>query len=208
MKTLRKTRTCSEEGDAHLEMLIALVASGDKQAFRDLYERVRTALFYCALRVVGRREIAEDVLQEAFLAIWKLSPDYSVDRGSALAWMMVITRTRGVDILRRRVRGRENMTFGFEEGEEESLLSDQPDLGKTLDDKRLQAAASWSLSQLKSTQRQVITLAYLSDMSHSEVALRTGMPIGTVKTYVRRGLKNLREVMITPLSPAHCKLDE
>ena len=201
MKDLREAQISTKESDAHLQILIGQIATGDRQAFRELYDRVRTTLFYCALKVVRRRETAEDVLQEAFLAIWRLAPNFQADRGSAMAWMMVITRTRAVDSLRRRAASRENLTFDFDEEQEENLIFDQPNLDNALDLKRRYALACWGLGQLRATHRQVLTLKFLNEMTYSEVSMHSGMPIGTVKTYVRRALKNLRETLTADLAP-------
>lgn len=203
MKSLRTERKASSEGDAHLEHLVYQVAVGDIGAFRDLYEISRVSLYYCALKVVRRRETAEDVLQEAFLTIWRLAPDFAADRGSAMAWMMVVTRSRAIESLRRQVTHQEKLTFALEEHDEETIPSSQPDPGSALDVKRLYEAACRHVGQLKPTQRNVLRMAFLSDMSHSEVALHTAMPIGTVKTHVRRGLTNLREAMVAQANPAH-----
>ena len=202
MKQLRTQQIALRSGDAHLDNLVHQVAAGDTQAFRDLYELSRTPLYYCALKVVRRREIAEDALQEALLTIWRLAPDFASGRGSAMAWMMVITRSRAIEILRRQVVNRENLTFSLEEDDWDSLLSDQPEPASALDAKRLCAKAYCGLSQLKTNQRCVLSLAFLSEMTHCEVASHTGMPIGTVKTYVRRGLVSLRRGMGVELNVA------
>ena len=203
MKSLCAARNGLTDGDLLLENLVHQVAAGDAQAFRYLYDLSRISLYYCALKVVRRREIAEDVLQEAYLTIWRLAPDFLAERGVAMAWMMVITRSRAIESLRRLVTSRENLTFSLEEREEETSPVDQPDPGSALDVKRLCEAACCHVDRLKTAQRNVLRLAFLSDMSHSEVASCTGMPLGTVKTCVRRGLSNLRNAMIVQASPAH-----
>lgn len=202
MKSLRGERKASTEGDAHLEKLVRRVEAGDALAFRLLYDLTRTALFYCALKVVRKRETAEDVLQEAFLAIWKLAPDFVAERGSAMTWMMLITRSRAIDSVRRQITNRENLTVAFEEGDEEIIQGPQTDPGFALDAKRLHEAACRHVGQLEASQRQAFELAFLSDMTHNEVALHTGMPLGTVKTRIRSVLSKLRIVMIAKPHPS------
>jgi RNA polymerase sigma factor (sigma-70 family) len=202
MKSSRTVGNPSADGDTHLENLVHQIAAGDSQAFRDLYDLSRISLYYCALKVVRRKEIAEDVLQEAYVTIWRLAPDFVAERGVAMAWMTVITRSRAIESLRRLVTSRESLTVSFEERDEETLPSDQPDPGSALDLKRQCESLCRHVGQLKATQRNVLRLAFLSDMTHSEVASCTGMPIGTVKTCARRGLSNLRNAMIVQASPA------
>ncbi|MFM9429036.1 RNA polymerase sigma factor (sigma-70 family) [Variovorax sp. GrIS 2.14] len=199
MEPLRIGPKAHTERDEQLVHLVHQVAAGDMQAFRDLYELSRVSLYYCALKIVRRRELAEDVMQEAFLTIWRLAPEFAADRGSVLAWMMVITRSRAIDSLRGRITSRESMTFAFEANYEETIPSDQPYLASALDVKRLSEAARRHVSELKTTERTVLRLAFLSDMSHSEVALHTAMPIGTVK---RAGPGNLNNPVSVETAPA------
>lgn len=85
------------DGEAHLEKLVCSVATGDAQAFRDLYELSHGVLYRWAFKVCRRRETAEDILQEAFMKIWVLAPAFAPERGSAMAWMIVITRSRAIE---------------------------------------------------------------------------------------------------------------
>ena len=120
-----------------------------------------------------------------------------------MAWMMVITRRRAIGSLRRLVPSRGNLTLSSEQHGEEGSPANQPDPGSALDVKRLSEAVRCHVDQLKTMQRNVLTLAFRSDMSTSEVASCTGMPIGIVKTCVLRGLINLRAAMIVQASLVH-----
>lgn len=97
--------------------------------------------------------------------------------------------------MRRQVTNRESLTFDLDDRDEEQSSSDQLDPGSVLDSKRFYEEACWHLGQLKAPQRDLLRLAYLSDMSHSDIASHNAMPIGTVRTYIRRGLTNLRAAM-------------
>jgi RNA polymerase sigma factor (sigma-70 family) len=195
MQPSRSAQKTLAESDSHLEKLVRSVATGDTQAFRDLYELSHSVLYRWAFKVCRRRETAEDVLHEAFLKIWIFAPAFAPERGSAMAWMMVITRSRAIESMRRQVTNRQNVTFDLEDCDEQHLSSDQLDPGSALDFKRVYEAACWHVDQLKTPQRDLLRLAYLSDMSHSEIASHNAMPIGTVKTHIRRGLTNLRAAM-------------
>lgn len=195
MQSSRSAQKPLTDGDAHLEKLVCSVATGDAQAFRDLYELAHSVLYRWAFKVCRRRETAEDILQEAFLKIWIFAPAFAPERGSAMAWMIVITRSRAIESMRRQVTSRESVTFDLDDRDEEHFSSDQSDPGSVLDSKRFYEAACWHVGQLKAPQRDLLRLAYLSDMSHSEIASHNAMPIGTVKTHIRRGLTNLRAAM-------------
>lgn len=193
-----------ESRDAELRLIELLRTVGDadqhslhvrEAAFRELYERTSSRMYGLALRVTGDREFAEDVLQEAFLYIWRTADGYRDSLSPPLAWMGVVVRSRALDFLRRRAAQRTDRTVAFDEAVHDGV---DDGAGSPLD------VADWSeqawalhqcLRKLEARQREVLSLAYLRDMSHGELAQQLKLPIGTVKTWIRRGIDQLRGCM-------------
>lgn len=181
--------------DAELMALIDRVGRRDETALRLLYDRTSPKLFGLALRVVRQREWAEDVVQEAFMTIWRVAGDYRATLSPPMAWMGLIVRSRALDLLRKRTADRAQLTQEFDEVMEDTLQSDAPDPSTTADASQQAWALHQCLSQLEGRQREVVSLAYLRDLSHSEMAEQLKLPLGTVKTWIRRGLEKLRVCM-------------
>lgn len=181
--------------DAELMALIDRVGLRDEAALRLLYDRTAPKLFGLALRVVRQREWAEDVVQEAFMTIWRIAGDYRATLSPPMAWMGLIVRSRALDLLRKRTADRAQLTQEFDEIMEDTMQSDAPDPSATADASQQAWALHQCLSQLEGRQREVVSLAYLRDLSHSELAEQLKLPLGTVKTWIRRGLEKLRVCM-------------
>jgi RNA polymerase sigma factor (sigma-70 family) len=190
--------------DQHLIALITRVAarSGDgsrpgdcEAALRELYDLTSPKLYGVALRVVSNREWAEDVLQDAYLNIWRIAGDYRVALSPPMAWMGVIVRSRALDFLRRRASERADAALELNEAITETVAGDSPDPLDTTQASEQAWALHQCLSRLEARQREVVSLAYLRDLSHSELAEQLKLPLGTVKTWIRRGLEQLRGCM-------------
>ena len=181
--------------DAELMALIDRVGHRDQAALRLLYDRTAPKLFGLALRVVRQRELAEDVVQEAFMTIWRVAGDYRATLSPPMAWMGLIVRSRALDLLRKRTADRAQLTQEFDQIMEDTMQSDAPDPSATADASEQALALHQCLSQLEGRQREVVSLAYLRDLSHSEMAEQLQLPLGTVKTWIRRGLEKLRGCM-------------
>lgn len=180
---------------AELMQLLDRVASREAQALKILYDRTAPKLYGLALRVVSNREWAEDVLQESYLSIWRSAGDYRAALSPPMAWMGLIVRSRALDFLRRRTAERAHRTQPLED----ALADTLPDDGPGPLDLTQASEQAWALHQclqkLESRQREVLSLAYLRDLSHGELSVRLKLPLGTVKTWIRRGLEQLRGCM-------------
>ena len=181
--------------DADLMALIDRVGQRDEAALRLLYDSASPRLFGLALRVVRQREWAEDALQEAFITIWRVAGDYRASLSPPMAWMGLIVRSRALDLLRRRTADRAQLTQEFDDVMADTLASDGPGPMDITEASEQAWALQQCLQQLEGRQREVVSLAYLRDLSHAELAEQLKLPLGTVKTWIRRGLEKLRVCM-------------
>ena len=184
-----------DEPDAPLMALIDRIAQRDEAALKALYDLTSGKLYGLALRVVRSNEWAEDALQDTFLQIWRTAPDYRASLSPPMAWLGLIVRSRSLDLLRRRKAEREHLTDEIDEAMADTLEGDSPNPLDT----SLASQQAWALHQclgkLENKQREVVSLAYLRDLSHGELAQQLRLPLGTVKTWIRRGLDQLRSCM-------------
>lgn len=168
--------------------LLIRVANGDRPAFRTLYAKAGPKLFAICLRMMRSRDQAEDVFQEAFVKIWERSWQFDPAKGDGLAWAATVTRHCALDRLRRTPRQHvaidEAVTAEIDSGA--PVL--QPDLAASSD---LQEC----LSKLRIDYRQAVVLAYVNGLTHEELAEQLGKPLGTIKSWVKRGLEQLKECM-------------
>ncbi|WP_280815575.1 sigma-70 family RNA polymerase sigma factor [Variovorax sp. TBS-050B] len=181
--------------DAELIALIDRIGRRDEAALRLLYDRTAPRLMGLAMRVVRQREWAEDVLQESFITVWRAAADYRDTLSPPLAWLGLIVRSRSLDLLRRRTADRAQLTQEFDEVMAETLEADAPNPADTADASEQAWALHQCLNQLEARQREVVSLAYLRELSHGELAEQLKLPLGTVKTWIRRGLEKLRVCM-------------
>jgi RNA polymerase sigma-70 factor (ECF subfamily) len=178
--------------DQRLERLLAECARGDRAAFADLYRATSGMLFAVAVRLLRRRDQAEEILQDCYLSIWNNAGIYSRARSAPLTWMIAIVRNRCFDVLRRSPV--EVALEADENGEDllEKLEADEPNPLERLCAVADADAIARCLALLGSEQRQAIVLAFYEGLSRWELAARLGRPVGTVKTWIRRGLERLR----------------
>jgi RNA polymerase sigma-70 factor (ECF subfamily) len=160
--------------------LLAAAANGDRKAFRSLYAQAGPRLFAICLRMMKARDQAEDVLQESFVRIWERSWQFDPAKGEAMAWLVTITRHCALDRLRRQPPRQVAIEdAGLESAEDEAMPLEGPDLRRCL-------------SRLRSDYRQTVVLAYVHGFSHEELAQRLAKPIGTIKSWIKRGLEQLK----------------
>ena len=171
------------------EELMQLVQTGSPEAFELMYDRHGGPAFSLAYRMVGERVVAEDIVQEAFLSIWRSRARYQRDRGSVRSWVLGIVHHRTIDALRRNLvhDRRRASAEGIEERHEARELTDVEAARR--DEARSVRAA---LEQLPDDQCRVIELAYFGGFTHVQIADMLAMPVGTVKGRMRLGLEKLR----------------
>ncbi len=175
-----------------LAALLSRCALQDQRAFGALYEASSAKLFGVAVRITRRRDWAEEVLQESFVKIWHHAGSYNSGKSAPMTWMTAIVRNRSLDWLR---RPQELRTLRTGE-EQEALLSAIPEEGPGPEDLASLAAQARMLHEcmehLSDDQKRSITLAFFHGLSHGELADKMGKPLGTVKTWIRRGLDKLK----------------
>jgi RNA polymerase sigma-70 factor (ECF subfamily) len=171
------------------EDLMQLVRQGDAAAFDVVYERHATAAFSLAYRMMGRRGAAEDVVQEAFLSLWRSGARYDHTRGSVRTWVLGIVHHRAIDALRRGIR-HESRRASDEGIDERFEADDRTDLQAARREEAAQVRTA--LASLPAEQSRAIELAYFGGFSHSEIADMLQTPVGTVKGRIRLGLEKLR----------------
>src|SRR4029077_7236452 len=172
------------------EELMQLVAASDADAFEVVLERHADAAFALAYRMCGKRSVAEDVAQEAFLSIWRSGARYERSRGSVRTWTLGIVHNRAVDTLRR--SGVQERRRVSEEGIEERVEAPERTDAQAMDNATSHEIRG-ALGELPAEQRRVIELAYFGGFTHVEIASMLDTPVGTVKGRMRLGLQKLRE---------------
>jgi RNA polymerase sigma factor (sigma-70 family) len=179
---------------AHLsdEALVALAARSEQSALAELYDRYGRPAYGLAVRVLRDEALAEDAVQEAFLALWRTAARFVPERGKASTWILTLVHRRAVDLVRREERRRADPLEGVAEpvgggaADEEAWLR--------LQRERVQVA----LRQLPDQQREALELAYYGGFTQSELAERLGQPLGTIKSRMFMGLSRLRELLGDP----------
>jgi RNA polymerase sigma-70 factor (ECF subfamily) len=182
-----------------LEALIAAAAQGDHDCFAEVYERTHLHLFGVAVRIVGQGQVAEDVLQEAYVSIWKNAGGYRGEIGGqtfqAMTWLIAIVRNKALDALRARTRRRESELpeSGDVDGDDvQSSANPAPSAMHLLEQASRALHIEGCMNTLDGSHRQSLALAYYQGLSHTEVAAHMGAPLGSVKAWIRRGLEKLK----------------
>ena len=183
-------RTASTPDAAPLIALLTKIARQDQNALAALYKRSAGRVYGLALRISRSEAMAEEITGDVFLQVWKTAATYSQERGHPLAWLMVMARSRALDALRR-----VDPAEAHPEPETlaEFLHHDNPQnlLAALQSGSALQAA----IASLPPVQRQLLALAFFQGLTHSEIARHAALPLGTVKTHLRRALQTLRTVL-------------
>jgi RNA polymerase sigma-70 factor, ECF subfamily len=189
-QTGQRGRAVSPADDADRAVL-ALVTAGQLDALQELYDRYRVMAYSIALRITADAALAEDVVQDAFLGVWRNASRYVEGRGSVKTWVLSIVHHRAVDAVRRR-----RPTTELPEREEVPPPAFQlPDVWQEVSAGLDRTAIAAAMSTLPDVQREAIELAYWGGLTQQEIAARTGAPLGTVKSRVRLGLLALRRAL-------------
>ncbi|BCX70913.1 sigma-70 family RNA polymerase sigma factor [Pseudomonas izuensis] len=172
-----------------LRQLLAQCSLGDRRAFETLYRSVGPRLHGVALRFMGRPDLAEEVLQESFVRIWNNASRYEAHLSAPLTWMINITRNQAIDQLRK------HRDRPLSDTEEQTLVDESPSVDEQLNSAREASALNRCLDSLDGMQRQSITVAYFQGLSCAELAEHLAAPLGSVKSWIRRGMERLRRCL-------------
>jgi RNA polymerase sigma-70 factor, ECF subfamily len=167
-------------------MLMSRIRAGDEDALAALHDRYASVVYSVALRVLGETTQAEDILQDIFIQLWRNPQRFDSSRGSLGAWLAVITRHRAIDQLRRRRP---------ESDIEDVVISVDTRLEQSTDRSMAIAKVRAAVERLPVEQRQPLELAFFQGLTHSEIATKTGEPLGTIKTRIRSALLALRKAL-------------
>jgi RNA polymerase sigma-70 factor (ECF subfamily) len=170
-------------GPTDSAMMMA-VRSGDQSAMAALYDRYSSIVYSVALRVLGDTGAAEDVLQDVFMQVWRNPAGFDANRGRLAPWLAVIARNRAIDALRRR-QPETDVT--------DLIVSVHPDLANEAERSRALEKVRGVLANMAPAQRTALEMAYFEGLTHTEIAAKTGEPLGTIKTRIRAGLLLLRK---------------
>jgi RNA polymerase sigma-70 factor (ECF subfamily) len=175
--------------------LLARVARGDRGAFGQLYEQSSALLFSLALRMLGDRDAAADLLQDIYLEVWRKGVRYDADRGSPMAWLVTMTRSRAIDRLRSRAAKGHGVTDPLDHSPAPQLADGNPSPLEASAGNETRSLVAHALAELPDAQRHAIELAFYQGLSHSEIAARLNEPLGTIKTRIKLGMDKLRIVL-------------
>ena len=168
------------------ESLLGRVSKGDQQAMAEIFDRYSRLVYSVALRVLSDSGHAEDVMQEVFLKVWREPQVFFQDRGRLGAWLAVVARNRAIDSLRRRKPS---------DSVEDVILASRTDIASEVERESLIDKIRGAMRILPPEQKLSMELAYFEGLSHSEIAARTGDPLGTVKSRIRSALLSLRKAL-------------
>lgn len=172
-------------------LLVQRIAGGDQSAMADLYDLTSALVYSLANRIVGDRNLAEDVVVEVYAQAWRQAASFDPQRGSVGAWLLTLARTRAIDFLRSQRRER-----AVDPLESASDVEDgRPGPEATTSEIERRHFVRGALDELSAEQREAIELAYYGGLSHSEIAERLGQPLGTVKTRIRLAMIRMRELL-------------
>jgi RNA polymerase sigma-70 factor, ECF subfamily len=186
--------TSKQSDDASSDAaLVQQLLRRDMRAFEQLYDRHSRIVYGLVLRILQQASIAEEVVQDIFLQLWRNASHYQSGRGPFVPWLLTLARNRALDHLRlksERQRRREDQT------DELPQIAQAPQYEKELDEKRRADIVRSLMGSLSAQQKKAIEMAYFEGLSHSEIAETLNEPLGTVKSWIRNGLLRLKEGLL------------
>ena len=182
----------AEAAEAQLAGWIAAIAGQDERALAALYDETIARVYGLVHRIVRNASTAEEVVEDTYFQVWRQALRFDPSRGNALAWLLAIARSRALDALRHEARFRHDC---LDLDDMPDLASDARPVDELLDLARHRADLHQALMLLGTQPRQLVSLAFLRGLSHEEIAHQTRLPLGTVKSQIRRALLSLRQVL-------------
>ena len=182
----RRSR-CSAADDAQLAQWLAQIVERDERALAALYDHTLSRVYGLVLRIVRQPACAEEVVEDTYFQVWRQAPRFDPARGRALSWLLAMARSRAIDALRREARFAHDGPAAVADG-----AASAADL---IDGAQGQALLQRALLDLGAQPRQLVALAFFRGLSHEEIAAQTALPLGTVKSQIRRSLITLREAL-------------
>lgn len=176
-----------------LLVMLERIQKGEETALEALYDATASRVYGLAVKIVSNPELAEEVVGDVFLQVWRKARDFDAERAIPLAWLLMICRSRALDKLRREKRITKNQCRQDENAEPEAINVQSP--LENLSHNEMSDNVHEALLQLNDKQRQFIMLAFYKDMSHQEISDYTGDPLGTVKSGIRRAQILLKQIM-------------
>lgn len=173
-------------GSDDLDQMLFAIAGGDNAAFESLYRATSAKLFGICLRVIPQRAEAEEVLQEVFMAIWRKAEQFDAKRASAMTWLSMMTRNKAIDRLRSNAGASQRSAIELDELESEESAVDTAETAQN------QERIEVCLDELEATRRTLVRTAFFDGATYEELAERSGNPLGTVKSWIRRSLIKLK----------------
>lgn len=197
ISALQPSPTVNTTGPGDDRALVGRIAQGDERALSTLYDRYSTALYSVAYRIAGERADAEEIVLETFSQAWRNATRFHGEKGSAIAWLTMMCRSRALDLVRARGRRTRLVDSAAQSdpGGAPAMGSGPGDPTNSITDRERAAHVAEALKALSEPQRQAIELAYYEGLSHSEIAERLAEPLGTIKTRVRLAMQKLREAL-------------
>ncbi|HJR75514.1 MAG TPA: sigma-70 family RNA polymerase sigma factor [Nitrospiraceae bacterium] len=187
--------------------LLSRVAKGDLDAFGQLYDQSSVLLFTLAHRILGNRDEAAQLLQDVYLEVWRKVARYDVGRGTPVAWLVTLTRSRAIERVRSGASQGSQAAQGGIDTVRPAGTSDIDDhasvLPETKEDRELRLTIAKAVAELPAAQREAIELAYYNGLSHTEIATKLHQPLGTVKTRIKLAMVKLRALLQSTLEQSH-----
>ena len=178
--------------DAQDQELVARLRAGDEEAFRSLFDRYASTAKALALRIVRQAQLAEEIVQEVFLAVWRSPDGYDGARGSVRSWLMGMVHHRAVDAVRREEAQRRRADSVAAEARDETTADHADEVVEAIGRPEERRVVRAALDELPAEQREVLELMYFDGLTQTQVAEKTGLPLGTVKSRTLLGMRRMR----------------